>query len=70
MEMLTRKPRPNNLKGKEGRPPKYARPSLVELDALYSKYTTKQLSEYYGVPEATVKYWVRSYRQTLKEVNP
>ena len=65
MELLQAKPKTQTLNTKGGRPRKYEMPPVIELDALYSKYTSKQLAKYYDVPEATVKYWVRYYRKQM-----
>ena len=54
------------LNKKVGR--KTKRPPVEELAKLYENNTTRELAEYYGAPESTVKGWIFYYRHKAPEV--
>lgn len=51
---------------KIGRPSK--KPTIEELDYLYSKKTAKEVATLYGVTEQTIRRWIREYRKENEDI--
>lgn len=51
-----------NVEKKRGRRPAVPRPTEEVLASLYSKHTSREIAEKYGVSDSTVKGWIYYYR--------
>ena len=51
---------------KNGRPSK--KPTMEELDYLYTQKTAREIAAFYGVTEQTVRRWIHEYRKETGKI--